>query len=268
MAQNSTQKAASSARGSRTFQLFARAGFAVNGLLHILMGTIAIGVAFGAGGEADQSGALGSLSTTTGGILVLWTVVVGLAALGTWYFFEALVARAADATRKWAHRAVHLGKSATYLALAVTAFTFASGGSTDSSADTRNFTAALLELPGGIVLLVLIAIGVIVIGGYFVKKGVSRGFETDISPPRVGLGRALISLGIGGYVAKGIALIIVGVLFAIAAFTLRAQEATGLDGALKALAGLPFGTAILVIVGAGLIAYGVYCFGRARFARL
>jgi hypothetical protein len=44
-----------------------------------------------------------------------------------------------------------------------------------------------------------------------------------------------------------------------------ASEATGLDGALKSLAALPAGGVLLAAIGVGLVAYGVYCFVRARF---
>jgi hypothetical protein len=60
----------------------------------------------------------------------------------------------------------------------------------------------------------------------------------------------------------------VGILFVIAAVTADPSKATGLDGALKSLAALPFGTVILFLVAIGLVAYGIYCFFRARFARL
>jgi hypothetical protein len=55
---------------------------------------------------------------------------------------------------------------------------------------------------------------------------------------------------------------------AVAAFTLDPSKSTGLDGALKALATLPLGAVILVVIGIGLVAYGVYCFARAWRARL
>ena len=71
-----------------------------------------------------------------------------------------------------------------------------------------------------------------------------------------------------GYIAKGIAVGVVGVLFVVAALTHDPEKASGLDGALKSLADLPFGTFILWLVGAGLIIYGVYCFARARYARM
>ena len=75
-------------------------------------------------------------------------------------------------------------------------------------------------------------------------------------------------LGTVGYVAKGVAIIVVGILFAVAAVKVDPDDSTGLDGALKSLASLPFGMVILIAVGLGLIAYGVYTFVRARYARL
>ena len=71
-----------------------------------------------------------------------------------------------------------------------------------------------------------------------------------------------------GYIAKGLALVVVGVLFLIAAWTQRASEATGLDGALHKLLGLPYGRIVLAVVAAGFAAYAVYSFARARYAKV
>lgn len=262
------ESAARSASRSRPFQIVARLGYAVNGLLHILIGSIAIGIARGAGGEADASGALSGLAATPGGVFVLWSIVVGLAALGLWQVAEAILVPSPDPKRKWGHRAIELGKAAAYLAVAGTALVFAMGGSSDSGGDARQFTAALLAAPGGIVVLALVGLGICVIGGFFVMKGVTRKFADDLTIPSGTVGRVVVGLGIVGYVAKGIALGVVGILFLVATFTVDASGSTGLDGALKALIELPFGPAILVLVAAGLIAYGLYSFVRARRARL
>jgi hypothetical protein len=61
---------------------------------------------------------------------------------------------------------------------------------------------------------------------------------------------------------------VVGVLFVVAAVTLDPKRATGLDGAVRSLASLPFGQVLLVAVGLGLIAFGLYTFVRARFAHV
>jgi hypothetical protein len=60
----------------------------------------------------------------------------------------------------------------------------------------------------------------------------------------------------------------VGILFIAAAATANPSRASGLDGALRALLGLPFGPIILIAVGVGLIAYALYCLARARLAKL
>ncbi|TFD31413.1 DUF1206 domain-containing protein [Cryobacterium sp. TMT1-19] len=261
--------AARTVEGSRTFQLLARAGYAVNGLLHVMIGAIAISVATGAGGEsADQSGALGQLAQTPGGVFVLWTVVLGLASLGLWYLVQVFLEPAQDPKRKWAHRAVLIGKGVVFLFIAWTAFTFARGASASSSETASDSTARLLSIPGGIVLLFVAGLAVVVIGGVFIHRGASHGFTDSITVPGGPAGTVVVILGTMGYIAEGIALAAVGILFTVAAFTLDPEKATGMDGALKSLVALPFGVAILVLVGAGVIAYGVYCFAQARLARL
>ncbi|MEO6201117.1 MAG: DUF1206 domain-containing protein, partial [Cryobacterium sp.] len=123
-------------------------------------------------------------------------------------------------------------------------------------------------LPGGILLLVLVGLLVVVIGGFFVYRGATSKFTEAISVPGGAPGTVIVALGMFGYVAKGIALGVVGILFLLAAYTTDPAKATGLDGALKSLVGLPFGPVILIGVGVGLIAFGAYSFARARFARL
>ena len=259
---------ARAAKRSTTLQVLARLGFAVNGLLHILIAGIAIAVAVGGGGTADQSGALGQLAASPGGVFVLWTVVVGLFALGLWLLLSAFLMQGADPKRKWSHRVVEVSKAAVYLLLAGTAATFASGGTTSSATSTRDASAALMKAPGGVVVLVIGGLVVLGIGVYFVRKGALKKFTADLSVPGGTPGRAIIALGIAGYIAKGVALIVVAVLILVAAFTLDPSKSTGLDGALMSLASLPAGGLILGVIGVGLLAYGVYCFARAWRARL
>ncbi len=68
--------------------------------------------------------------------------------------------------------------------------------------------------------------------------------------------------------AKGIALILAGLLFVVAAARNQPGESTGLDGSLKALRDHPAGPYLLVAIGAGLISYGVFALVRARFGRM
>lgn len=92
--------------------------------------------------------------------------------------------------------------------------------------------------------------------------------STLLSAPAGQVLVAAVGLGVVGYAAKGVALLVVGGLFALAAWQQDPEEAGGLDSALRSLAAGPLGTSLLLVVALGLMLYGVYSFARARFARL
>jgi hypothetical protein len=266
---NSAVDVAQVVERSGPLRALARLGFAINGLTHILIAAIALAVAVGAGGgSADQSGALSGLAASPGGVFVLWTVVIGLVSLGAWLVLSAFLFRTADPKRKWSRGIVEIGKAAVYFILAATAFTFASGGSTSSANSAGDVSAQLLISPGGMVVLTLIGLGVLVIAVYFVRKGALKKFTSDISVPHGPIGRAIVIIGVVGYVAKGVALGVMGALIVLAVVTVDPTESTGLDGALRSLVSLPYGGFILATISIGLIAYGLYCFVRALRARL
>ncbi len=64
-----------------TVARLASAGHVVNGIVHLLIGGIAVGVAAGAGGSADNSGAMQALRSTPLGAVTLWVAAVALFAL-------------------------------------------------------------------------------------------------------------------------------------------------------------------------------------------
>lgn len=262
------RRAARSASDSRALNILARVGFAASGLVHLLLGYLAIRVAFVPGGETDQSGALAEVTKLPGGTIVLWIAVVGFFALSLWLIVEAALGIGSSSKKRWVRSLVSVAKAAAYIALGVTALSFAQGGSSNSSASTQQASAGILAMPGGQLLLGAVGLLAVGIGGYFVYKGVTRKFEEDLDLPAGRAGRAVVGMGVAGYVAKGIAVAVAGILFLVAAVTVDPGSATGLDGALKSLAALPFGMVILIAVGIGLIAYGLYTFVRARYALL
>jgi hypothetical protein len=237
----------------------ARIGYAVNGVLHIIIGVIALALAFGSkGASADQSGALGSLADNPLGLVVLWIAVVAWLGLGIWQVTETITGSTETSDRVKA-----AAKAVVYIVLAWTAFSFATGGGSSSKKQSTDFTASLMEKPAGQWLVALVGLVIIGVGVYHVVKGWKKKFLGDLeSHP----GEWIVKAGRVGYIAKGIALAIVGGLFVLAAVRHKPSEAKGLDGALHNLLGAPGGPVLLALVALGLIAFGVYCFGRARHA--
>ena len=241
----------------------ARVGFAVSGVLHVVIGYTTARVAWGGGGSADQSGALATLSSTPGGMLLMWVIVTALLALVLWH----LTLTVAPGEGGVFDRVKALAKAAVYGALAFTAGQFAIGsGSSSSSEDTsQDVTATLMGQPGGQLIVGAVGVGVIVVGGYHVYKGVSRHFLEDLEEEP---GAPAQALGIIGYPAKGVVLAVVGAFFVIAAVRHESSEAEGLDGALKSLRDEAFGPYLLTAVALGFLAFGLYLFVRARHQRI
>lgn len=258
--------AADRIQDSRSLEILARVGFAASGLVHLLLGYLAIRVATQHSEQSDQAGALAEVAALPAGAIILWATALGLAALALWMLIEAVLGVGSTSKKRWVRSIKPAAKAVAYIALAWTAVTTALGTTSQGNGSTQA-SASVLALPGGPFLLGIVGLIAIGVGGYLVVKGVGRKFRDDISTPSGMAGQTVTYLGILGYVAKGIAIVVVGILFIVAAVKLDPNEASGLDGALKSLLQLPFGQWILIAVGAGLICYGVYSFARARFAQ-
>jgi hypothetical protein len=259
-------KAADTVGDNKALQTGARVGYAVSGVLHLLIAWIALQVAWQSSGKsADQSGALQTLAANGLGRFTLWVAVVGFLALGVFQLANGLAVRPAPGSSPWVHRAKSISKGVVYLALAWTCFSFAKGSPSSSKAQSADFTATLLQKPGGRLLVAVLGLAVIGVGIYHVVKGWTKKFLQDLAEhPGVFVTRA----GEIGYIAKGFALGVVGILFLAAAAQNSANKATGLDGALRSLRQQPAGSWLLTAVALGIASYGVYSFARARFARV
>ena len=267
------RSAAREAESSAVFETFARAGYIANGLVHVLLGVIVLVIAFGGEAEGDQAGALKAVAGAPLGFVLLWLIASALWALGLWHAAEGVLARdlsgdAKGAARKWGRRTAEWGQAVIFIGLGVIAAAVALGARPDAEEAAEDASRGLIDIPGGSIVLALIGIGVFAGGVAFVVMGILRSFHNRMDIPRDRVGRGITVLGIVGFVAKGVALAIVGVLLLIAAVSTDADTAGGLDGAVQALLDLALGPLLAGIVGVGFIAYGVFTVARARYARM
>lgn len=267
------KRVAREAARSTPLRFLARAGYVANGLVHLLIGGIAVIVAFGGKGTTDQSGALMAIAGVPFGFVLLWFIAITLWALGAWQLVEGILVRADsdDApglAGKWGRRIGAWGQCVIFTALGLIAASVALGARVDTEQAAEDASRGLLSIPGGPVVLFLLGVGIGVGGIAFIVMGVRRSFRDKIDIPEHGVGRGIAGLGVIGFVAKGVALVIVGILLIVASLRSDADAAGGLDGALQALLDLAYGPLLVAVVGVGFLAYGVFCLFRARFARL
>ena len=251
----------------------ARAGLIAYGAMHLLIAVLALRLAMGLrGADADQTGALHTVAGGPGGRLLLLAIGLGMLSLAVW--------QAAEVLLWWhglldpAHR-VHtavvctkcLAKGAVYGFLGLTALLFSVGLEYEADERLRGLTEETLLIPGGAVLVGAVAAGVVAVGIYTFARGCTGGFMRDIDLPAAPdrWEPVIEALGRIGYLAKGIAFGLVGVLLWRAAASSDVSTATGLDGAMTAIAGVRAGPWLLAGVAAGFAAFGIYALARARY---
>jgi hypothetical protein len=274
MSDTSVHGAVDKATDSTAFEYAARAGFAISGVLHLLIAFIVVRIAFGSGGNADQSGALTTISQQPGGALMLWAAAIGMAALALWHVAEAIVGKhPGERSRSqqdsedrpaW-KRAKDIGVAILYFAIAVSAARFAMGSGQSSGQQNTGITAQLLQSGWGKALLIAVGLGVIAVGGYHVYKGFSKKFCKDLRGSCSGM---VEKVGVTGYIAKGLVFAGAGLLVIIASLTADPSKAAGLDAAVKTLGQAPYGKFLLILAAIGIAAFGAYSFVRSKHGRM
>jgi hypothetical protein len=241
----------------------ARLGFFLDGLLHVAIGWAGLQLAWlgRSSSTADESGALTGIASTFGGRLSLWAGFLGFSVVALWNLARALTGRHCPTRLK---RLEHAADGIAYVTVAWSAVAFAVGAGQSSRASTIGITRTLLALPAGELLVVLAGGAVAAVGGFSIWSGVTRDFLVDLARRP---GRALVVMGVIGFVARGVAFGLVGLLFVLAAATHRSAESTGVDGALHWLQRQPAGQYALAVISLGLVFFGVYLMLRARHLR-
>jgi hypothetical protein len=250
----------------------ARAGFIGYGLLHLAFAWLTVSVVRGRSDvSADQSGAFSLMLRRPGGRPLVVAVGVGLTAMALWQLLVAAVGhRDKTGGRRVAERLLSLVRTAVYGALAWTAARIVTGKPASSSSQQSQVAAGVMTHSWGRLLVGAVGVAVVAVGAGLMVYGARRSFEKRLhlsEMPR-NVRQTMRRLGQIGYLAKGAAFAIVGVLLVDAAAIDNAARAAGLDAALHTLAGLAWGSVLLIVVALGFAAFGGYCFGQARYRKV
>jgi hypothetical protein len=248
----------------------ARAGLAARGVIYVLIGALAVQIAFGsAGHKADRSGALRLVGSTPVGSAALWLLAVGFAGMCLWRASQAIWGSPGEDGKKAAKRAAAAARAVFYGVVTAGVLEYVLGAGAPSSSDkqSRDLTATALHYPGGQVLVVLAGLAFLGGGGYLAwrawKKKFRKHLRMGAEPPAVQ--RAVERIGQAGGIARGTVFGTAGVFLVIAGINASPDKAKGVDSALRTLARTPAGPWLLVAVAAGLILFGAYSFCESRW---
>lgn len=103
-----------------------------------------------------------------------------------------------------------------------------------------------------------------------ISEGIRRRFMKYLRTSRLSptTRRVVRALGVTGTVARGVVVVLVGILVTDAAVMHSPAKSGGVDQALLTLRDQPFGPVLLILVALGLVVFGIYGLCEARWRRV
>ncbi len=265
------ERRAKQAAFSPFVEAMVRLGFAARGLIYLVIGFLAIGVANGGNSnQANQKGAISAINAQPFGHYLLIIVMVGLIGYAIWGLMKAFF------------DPLHVGSDAKgilqrigffisaltygYLFFLVYGYVKGSGG---SSGQSQQSVSGIMVHPWGRILILAVGLILAIVGLIQIFMGFSRRFDKQFRPYALDRFQLLWvkRLGRFGTIARGVIYGIIGVLMVQAAVQANPSKAQGFNSAIQALAQQHNGQILLIIVALGLIAFGLYSMTGAIWFR-
>ena len=251
---------------------FGRAGWFAKGVVYLVAGVLALLVAAKAldwsrtatapNQEASPTGALKTIAQMSGGAALMWVLAIGMLIYAGWRVVSALLPGGGDA-KAVVKRIGYLVSAVIYTTFALTAISLARSApaTPDGNANVSSLSDRIMVHSGGRIVIGIAGAIAIGAGLYRLAKGVRVDVSDELDLSGISPQRRLWTrrLGAIGEIGRGIGIGLIGFFLVRAAVTYNASQATGLDGALRRLATETWGLVVVVIVGAGFAAYGVFC---------
>ena len=248
----------------------ARTGLTARGIIYLLVGGVAVLVAFGhSSREADQRGALQLLADKPYGVILLWLLGIGFAAYALWRLSEAAFGVTGDPPGA-GPRLKSLARGLIYAGFAYLTFDVISGSRRSQSHQQEDMTATAMRHAEGRWLVGLVGLAIVIAGLVLVIEGVRRKFMKYLRTWQMShrTRRVIEILGMIGSIARGLVFALAGVLVVDAAVTHQASQAGGIDKALLTLRNQPFGEVLVLLAALGLVVFGVYGLCEARWRKV
>ncbi|WP_434596979.1 DUF1206 domain-containing protein [Streptomyces sp. A5-4] len=270
------KRTARQASDSSALEAAARWGFGARGVLYILIGLLALQIAFGESGgkTADRGGALAQLSEQPLGSVMLWVLGIGLAGMALWRLSEAIFGSAGADGRKPRKRLFSLARFVFYGFVAYSVLAFASGdkgsGSGESDGQSEDVTAKVFDFPGGRWIVAVGGLAIVGVGLWIGSRAALRKYHKHLRMSELtGRTRTAVDVtGVAGGIARGVVFAGVGGFAVKAAVDYEPDKAKGIDDTLHSFTQTPAGPWLLAVIAVGLVLFGVFSFAMARWRKI
>jgi hypothetical protein len=254
---------------ANALEKLARLGFAAQGVVYVTMGLLAAGIPLGRNpGTTDPQDAIAFLRWKPLGQPLLAAMVFGLLGYAVWSVcsgifdsehrgrdVKGIVIRIGE---------IILGLVYAILALALIRWLLHHGGGSGGDAASQHWTSRVMDHPFGRWAVGLAGAAIISYGVYEIYCAAVGKLGDQLHVPN----KLLIGISRFGIAARAVILGVIGFSLTRAAIRYDSSAARGTSGALNNIAARPFGVWLLIVVGFGLVAYGIFAFVNARYRRI
>jgi hypothetical protein len=250
----------------------ARLGYVSKGIVYMILGLLAAAAGAGLGGQTgDRRETLNFILRQPFGRVLLVIIAVGLFGYAAWRISSGVAdsERRGSSLKGMALRAGSVIRGVLYAGFALEVIRLAGGHASGSGSDasTLHWTRRAMREPLGRWGVALAGAIVLGYGAYQLYRAVAAklGKQLRLERARAQSRRMIVGISRFGIGARGVVFGVIGASFMRAAIRYDPRAAKGTAGALRVIASQPFGRWLLVLVGIGLAAYGVYSFANARY---
>lgn len=254
----------------RWFEHFFRFGLVSKGVVYCLVGLLALATTLQwQSKEPSKTSAIVVISDQPLGTVLLALITLGLFGFVTLRFFQAFhdIDNNGNDARGMFTRAGYALSGLIYLALALFAGNLLLGGDDAADESREIFIRKIFRRDWGPVVLTLVALGIAGNGLYQIYRGVTGRFMKKIRVIGADVERLVRRAGMIGYICRGVVLVIAGYLVYHATETFDARETEGTEVVFRFIQHT-FGKLLMAVIAAGLTAYGVFMFVKAKYQRI
>ena len=216
------------------------------------------------------------MARQTGGHVLVFLLGLGVLLYAAFCAVDALLHH--DEPKKgkrWAKRLASVWAAGLYLFFGVYCLrtAFADAGTKTSGQQHRQqtqWTARVLDWPGGQLWLFLLAVGVLVAAGWVLVRAVKQKFRKYLQEEQMGprVHTVALVLGTAGYVGRAALYALVGSFILSAAVEDDPKNGKGFDGAARAVADNTAGATLLWLIAVLTVAFTGYLLCEARYRKL
>lgn len=249
---------------SEKFNWLVRVGYFSRAIMYAVLGLIALTSAEQIAQGTD--GIFNAIENYPAGVLLLWIMVVGLTAYALFRFCSPLfdIENNGSDAKGWGKRIGHAGSGIGHLALAYSAYKFATNADANESSGqgggAQEAAAGILSVEFGGIVIALLGLAFAATAFFQAKKGITGDFMNRVSSRAP---QATRWLGGAGFLARAVVYVVISwSLIKAGLFSGGSDQIKTLGDAVASLAGQGF---LFTLTAIGLLLFGAFSLVLARY---